>query len=291
MCNSDMREGSYGFTWKRERNVRPAVVVAVNSVLKHAKSMHRICRPLWVCDYYLSPCGRVRVGDRPPRWHDCPAQVVHLYPPQTPFWEDMRRAPRPIQSAYMLFTGGEAAGLPRLLEPGARFLRFHDPEGRLGQLIQDAAWVGQTEGQDGFWKAQALLSEMINLMRRSQPAGAGRLIVTTLPPSPWPRWVLTVQAYFQQHLAERITLADLATLAHLSVSALAHRYHQETGESPMHTLRRMRLAAARNLLMKGETLKVIAAETGFCDPYHLAKTFRQMEGLTTRQFLRSLDGE
>lgn len=52
---------------------------------------------------------------------------------------------------------------------------------------------------------------------------------------------------------------------------------------------RMRIEFAKTLLLKGQTLKAIAAETGFCDPFHLSKTFKQVTGHSPRQFVESLE--
>jgi transcriptional regulator GlxA family with amidase domain len=99
-----------------------------------------------------------------------------------------------------------------------------------------------------------------------------------------------VHEYLRAQCARPLRLDEVARHFNVSVSTLCHRYQAETGESPMSARLRMRIELAKNLLLKGQTLKAVALDTGFCDPYHLSKTFKQLAGLSPRQFIVSLAG-
>ena len=93
-----------------------------------------------------------------------------------------------------------------------------------------------------------------------------------------------------RHLTERVAVTDVARHVHVSASSLSHRYREETGVTPMGRLIRMRIDLARALIVKGQPLKIVAEETGFSDAFHLSKTFKRLEGVSPREFLRNMGG-
>jgi two-component system response regulator YesN len=99
-----------------------------------------------------------------------------------------------------------------------------------------------------------------------------------------------VSAYLQDNLSRSVSLAEIAEHLHVSVSSLTHRYREEVGETPMETRMRLAVTAAKTLLLKGWPLKHIAERTGFCDEYHLSKTFKKLEKTSPRAWLQSFSG-
>ena len=104
-----------------------------------------------------------------------------------------------------------------------------------------------------------------------------------------PTLATAVTVFLRAHMVQRLSLAAMAAHLHVSVSTLSHRYRAETGESPIATLICLRIQQARNLLMKGQGLKTIAASLGFSDVYHLSKMFKRVEGRSPRQFMKALN--
>jgi AraC-like DNA-binding protein len=280
---------SYGFVWERKYHAGPVLISAVSRVQKNGGLSSTIINHYWVFDYSISPYGRYKVGARARHWHERPPRVGHLYPPRVPYVEDLRKAPRPIEDAWVIFTGGEQIGLQKLIPPGHLYARFIDPEGLCQPLLQKAARIGSKEGNAGFWKAQAVLCEIIGLLTSSrhgknesyQIAGERRRADLSA-------WAESVQDYLQAQCTRPLHLREIARHFNVSLSTLCHRYQAETGEAPIMARLRMRIDLAKNLLLKGQTLKIISAATGFCDPYHLSKTFKRMVGLSPKQFVASL---
>ncbi len=88
-----------------------------------------------------------------------------------------------------------------------------------------------------------------------------------------------VLAYIDEHLARRITLAKLASVAHLSPIYFSKLFRRQTGLSPMAYLRQRRIAQAQSLLVESdETVERIATQVGFDDPFHFSRSFRQLTG-------------
>ncbi|MBU4365678.1 MAG: AraC family transcriptional regulator [Verrucomicrobia bacterium] len=281
----------YGWTWLTVRAEIPVLVNATRAVLTAPPASRgaRHCNPYWVLDYSLSDLGLFKVGRRTAPWLRHASGEALLYPPRTPYWEDMDRVKRPIRNAWLMFRGGPGAGLDTLVRRAAGYARFVDPEGRLGRLIEQAAESGQCEGEAGFWKAMGFLCEALDLLRHSVPIEVDtyRIPATFSPETP--TLATAVMAFLRENMAQRLSLGTIAQHLHVSVSTLSHRYRAETGEAPIATLIRLRIQQARNLLMKGQRLKTIAATLGFSDVYHLSKMFKRVEGRSPRQFMNALN--
>lgn len=284
-------EKGYGWTWLSAPADVPVLVNATRAVwvAPHAGHNARHINAYWVLDYSLSDLGLFRVGRRSSPWRSHPAGEGLLYPPHTPYWEDMRAIRPPIRNAWLMFRGGALAGLDRLVQRATGYARFLDPDGRLGRLIEQAAEVGQRDGEAGFWKAMGFFFEALDLLRQSVPIEADtyRLPATVSPETP--TLAATVTAFLRAHMTQRLSLAAMARHLHVSVSTLSHRYRAETGESPIATLIRLRIQQARNLMLKGQRLKTIAPALGFSDVYHLSKTFKRVEGRSPREFVKALN--
>jgi transcriptional regulator GlxA family with amidase domain len=77
----------------------------------------------------------------------------------------------------------------------------------------------------------------------------------------------------------------LARAAGLSVSHFNRLFLEWTGFTPMEYQRRQRITKARVLLGDAHlSIKEIAAQCGFDDPYHFSRVFRQLDGLSPSQF-------
>lgn len=89
-----------------------------------------------------------------------------------------------------------------------------------------------------------------------------------------------VQAYIEQHLAEPVTLEQLAAEAGLSAYHFARMFKQSTGLAPHQYLMQQRLARAEQLLRHSRlSLTDIALQCGFSSPSHFSHRFRASFGL------------
>ena len=77
----------------------------------------------------------------------------------------------------------------------------------------------------------------------------------------------------------------LAQAAGLSVSHFNRLFRAWSGFTPMEYQRRQRIARARALLGDARlSIKEIAVQCGFDDPYHFSRVFRQLDGLSPSQY-------
>jgi transcriptional regulator of acetoin/glycerol metabolism len=105
-----------------------------------------------------------------------------------------------------------------------------------------------------------------------------------LPPGALKR----VQQYVEDHLAERMSIEQLAAIAGLSVFHFARAFKQSQGTTPHSYLLHRRIVRAQGLLGETESpLSEIALVSGFADQSHLARHFRERVGVSPAIFRRS----
>ncbi len=264
----------------------PALLCAAELIHTRTTPSGKLLRDCWVLDYNFTAGERVRLTSPAAPWQVRPACVAHLYPPYLPYWEapPADGAAVAVHCVYVLFHESGTLRLQQLLDPHTRCARFLDDSGELGALLNQLVHLGVEEREAGYWTAHALFFHIVALLHRATPGVAGfyRIAAPHRTAEHASLLMHTVRAYFMEHLAERITLADVSQHLHMSVSAFSHRYRDEVGESPMTTLKRERITLAKTLLAKGYHLKTIARQVGFYDEFHLSKTFRQVEGVAPR---------
>ncbi|AGB74362.1 transcriptional regulator, AraC family (plasmid) [Rhizobium tropici CIAT 899] len=83
------------------------------------------------------------------------------------------------------------------------------------------------------------------------------------------------------------TVGDLATAANLSQAQLFRRFRQKMGTTPLDWLRHERVNAAKPLLVvTDEQISRIASRCGYPDPFHFARDFKKLVGVTPSEFRR-----
>jgi AraC-like DNA-binding protein len=94
--------------------------------------------------------------------------------------------------------------------------------------------------------------------------------------------------YLHAHLAERITLDELAALAGLSPFHFLRQFKACHDATPQQMLMALRLSAAKRLLAAGEAPVQVAAATGLTDQAHLTRAFARRYGVTPARYQRRL---
>lgn len=273
--------------WKRLPGITPSVVEAAAVTGQILQAVNRGKRPLWILDYEFAPYGSYRVKTVSAPWNQRQSKTAHLYPPNTLYWEDTRHASGKRSSAWIVFTGGHRTGINRLVQHRG-YARFLDPEEKLGQTIRRCAEIGERLGDSGFWETQSMLCEMLHLLLNSrQTAGETYTIPMETDIAATPLLSDEVDAFLKERIAEKITLKDIARHLHVSISLLSHRYKEETGFSPISALIKLRINYSKSLLLKGYPLKAIAKQLGFVDAFYFSKTFKHIEGISPREFLKN----
>lgn len=93
-----------------------------------------------------------------------------------------------------------------------------------------------------------------------------------------------VRDYIEDHFAAGVGLGQLAEVAGLSRFHLLRLFKTHFGTTPHSFQIDLKVARARELLMKGEELVGVAAKVGFSDQSHLTRHFKRLYGLTPSRF-------
>lgn len=150
------------------------------------------------------------------------------------------------------------------------------PEGSMLNRVQQAISDILTDSREqaSFWHmlCENSLREVILL--------AARLLEQRLDP----RIELALQ-YLSRNMNQTFHLEDLARSVGLSLSRLSHLFKQETGESVLEHLNRLRLQQAA-LLMEhmGRTATEASLDVGFNNYNHFAALFRKAYGSSPRTY-------
>lgn len=100
--------------------------------------------------------------------------------------------------------------------------------------------------------------------------------ISGLSQSDWRR----IEEYCYAHLAEKISLGELAGLCGLNRFQFLRHFSQRTGMTPYAWLKRLRLEVACGWLNKpGRSIADVATSVGFYDQSHFNRAFRQAFGV------------
>jgi AraC family transcriptional regulator len=91
--------------------------------------------------------------------------------------------------------------------------------------------------------------------------------------------------FIHEHLDLSVSVFQLARLVDLSSSQFARMFKVSTGVSPHRYQLNTRIGKAQELLlMKGESLSMVAVATGFADQSHFTRTFKRVTGATPHEW-------
>lgn len=141
--------------------------------------------------------------------------------------------------------------------------------------------VQESENKQTGWEMAVIGNALIlvSLLNRALRDGSARPLRAEKP-----ELLDQVMAYIEQHLAEKITLGDIARQFYVSESTVSHVFRQKMGVSFYRCVTQRRLIAAKNLIQEGELLENVSRGVGFSDYSTFYRAFKQEYGISPRQF-------
>ncbi len=107
----------------------------------------------------------------------------------------------------------------------------------------------------------------------------------------WTERLQPVISFVHARVGEKITNADLASAAHMSPSYFCRFFKRMTGMTPTNYILRVRIDAARKLLLETDmSVTQIAFRVGFENHSYFDKVFKRLTGATPRDFRRRFEG-
>jgi AraC-like DNA-binding protein len=100
--------------------------------------------------------------------------------------------------------------------------------------------------------------------------------------------VQKAKRFIGQNLARPLSVSEVANAVHLSPNYLISLFREHAGFSLGSYIKQQRIGAAKQLLSKPElSIKEIALDLGFEDPYTFSRTFKRVEGISPLHYRQS----
>ena len=149
----------------------------------------------------------------------------------------------------------------------------------LGELFRHG--VREYEGRELGWEEIVLgntIQLLVYLRRAVQDRSAAPLKAEK------PELLDRALAYIEDHLAEKITLGDIAKHCWVSQSTITQTFRNKMGVSFYRCVTQRRLIAAKTLIIEGAPLESVGRKVGFSDYSSFYRAFKQEFGISPRQF-------
>ncbi|HZG76890.1 MAG TPA: helix-turn-helix domain-containing protein [Paenibacillus sp.] len=232
----------------------------------------------WLILYTLGGEGALR---RDGGWLSASAGDVVLYPPgAAQHYETGAAGAWDFLWAHFVPEPHWTEWLRLPLEGGLLRHRLREDErDRFRQAFERLIADGMGADKHRLALAMSALSELLVLLHRScyrdAPRGGDERIAD----------VLNEMAL---RLQEPLTLPELARVANLSISRFCHLFKEETGESALETLTKLRLQKSCRLLeLTSRLVSEVAADVGFPSPFYFTRKFKEHYGVSPTAYRRN----
>lgn len=141
----------------------------------------------------------------------------------------------------------------------------------------------------GIEAARFIARKMVMYHRRT---GGQSQFSTLLELEPKTDRIQTVLTHARRHLTERLSVEDLAEVAHLSPRQFSRTFQSETGQSPAKAIEHLRLEAARAMMEDtSHPIDTVAQQTGFGDRGRMRRAFLRAFGQPPQVIRRAAQGQ
>jgi transcriptional regulator GlxA family with amidase domain len=107
-------------------------------------------------------------------------------------------------------------------------------------------------------------------------------------PNKWQQYIARLNAVFEyidNHLSEKLTLKNVAEIAHFSTSHFDRIFKKYTNSSFYHYLKRIRVKRAENLLLNPElSITAVALDAGFESIATFNRAFKEIKRCTPSEY-------
>ena len=154
----------------------------------------------------------------------------------------------------------------------------------IGELFRNG--VRESEAREPGWEEIVLgntIQILVYLRRAVKDRSAAPLKAEK------PELLDQALAYIEDHLAEKITLSDIAKHLWVSQSTVTQTFRNKLGVSFYRCVTQRRLIAAKTLIIEGVPLESVGQKVGYSDYSSFYRAFKQEFGISPRQFRKKQD--
>lgn len=161
--------------------------------------------------------------------------------------------------------------------PIIKFVRY---ENEFLACINEIIFEQERDGLYGDMFLKALIMKLILLIQREIAAETERE-TGGMPYFSFESYdrisiVKAIMSYMSENYMDDISLGKISKNMYLSPVYISRIFREETGDSPINYLIKIRLAKAAELLTQGNiTVKAAAKSVGYDDAYHFSKIFKK----------------
>ncbi len=153
----------------------------------------------------------------------------------------------------------------------------------------DRLLVESTEQEIGYSSiiTSALIRVVVEIIRAQLKRGKQQEI--KIIRSPYVQLVNEAMMYIQEHLYEPIRLPSLTRFLGVSVSELYKAFMKVLDDPPATYIQRQKIKYAQRKFAEGSSVTRIAQELGYSSAYHLSKVFKQMTGVSPKEYKKKIN--
>jgi len=238
--------------------------------------IHRPGFPYWTIEFVAQGKGHLDLADR-----DYPlgAGVLFAYGPNIS--HDIVTDPEALLVKYFVtFSGRDAQALLERYGPTPGSVIQSSAPSDILRLFDDLIHTGLSNTALSPRIAAVILEQMIlRIAETTVPLGAAS--------SPAFATYRRCRQHIETQWASLSTLEQVAEECEVDPAYLCRLFRRFDRQSPYQYLLRQKMShAAARLLQKGATVRQVADELGFGDPFHFSRVFRKVMGLAPGQFAR-----
>ena len=245
------------------------------------------CSPYWVLDEINQGQQKQRVGKG--KVFTRLSGMAAFYAPKCGYHE-WQSAGESIHESFMVFSAwGDLEATLRRLVGKRGWCHILDTEHLIGKRLQHLGDLVFRRRPGFELLAHAAMLELLGMLIVAPRVGPTTREVRSETRGKKRDLVEAVECFVRDHVAEPLSVVDLAAHMKMSLPTFARTYPRVAGETPSRTVRRLKIETAKRLLLEeGLSIKECALRLGFSSEFHFSRLFKHLEGLPPSDYVAFL---